>query len=198
MDIKHAAQVIRDTVTMDQILDLYGYQPKHGFMVCPFHGDHDASLKVYKETRGWHCFGCGKGGSVIDFVMEHEGCDFKTAVRAIDTHLRLGLDDPNEDPYRAEDNRERQRCFDNLAEAYYKYLDARKMIIEARIRMDLARMKELEMLRKMEPPQLTAADYDFMIQWKDISQYNEYLLDKIEEYREEVAAWRRKARRVKT
>ena len=72
------------------------------------------------------------------------------------------------------------------------------MIIEARIRMDLARMKELEMLRKMEPPQLTAADYDFMSQWKDISQYNEYLLDKIEEDREEVAAWRRKARRVKT
>ena len=81
MDIKHAAQVIRDTVTMDQILDLYGYQPKHGFMVCPFHGDHDASLKVYKETRGWHCFGCGKGGSVIDFVMEHEGCDLALTIR---------------------------------------------------------------------------------------------------------------------
>ena len=48
-----------------------------------------------------------------------------------------------------EDNRERQRYFDMLAEVYYKELNARKMIIEARIRMDLARMKELEMLRKM-------------------------------------------------
>ena len=97
MTLKGAAQEIRDTVTMDQILGLYGYTPRHGFIVCPFHGDKDASLKIYKGTGGWHCFGCGKGGSVIDFVMEHEGCDFRTAVEAIDhalgLRLRLGPDD---------------------------------------------------------------------------------------------------------
>ena len=58
--------------------------------------------------------------------------------------------------------------------------------------------KELEMLRRMEPPQLTASDYDFISQWKEEAQYNEYRLEKIEELREEVAAWRRKARRVKS
>ena len=66
-----AAQVIRDSVTMDQILSLYGYRPKHGFICCPFHGEKAPSLKIYKDTGGWHCYGCERGGSVIDFVMEH-------------------------------------------------------------------------------------------------------------------------------
>ena len=88
MNIREAGQVIRDTVRMSDILNLYGYKTRRGFMVCPFHGDRDASLKVYEGTGGWHCFGCGRGGSVIDFVMEHEACDFKMAVRAIDRALK--------------------------------------------------------------------------------------------------------------
>lgn len=198
MDPKSAAQVIRDTVTMDQVLDLYGYKTRHGFMVCPFHGDTDASLKVYKGTGGWHCFGCGKGGSVVDFVMEQEGCDFRTAVAAIDKALRLGLTDPEEDPYEAEKVRRMQQWFDSFVAAVNAYLDAVRMKIEADMRIDLARLKELEMLQRMEPPQLTAADYDFISQWSDEAKYNEYRLEKIEELREEVAAWRRKARRVKS
>jgi DNA primase len=180
------------------VLDLYGYKTRHGFMVCPFHGDTDASLKVYKGTGGWHCFGCGKGGSVVDFVMEQEGCDFRTAVAAIDKALRLGLTDPTEDPYEAEKVRRMQQWFDSFVAAVNAYLDAVRMKIEADMRIDLARLKELEMLRRMEPPQLTAADYDFISQWKEEAQYNEYRLEKIEELREEVAAWRRKARRVKS
>ena len=54
MNIKQAAQAIRDTVTMDQILQLYGYTTKRGFMRCPFHGEKTASLKVYRGTGGWH------------------------------------------------------------------------------------------------------------------------------------------------
>ena len=66
MNIKTAGQVIRDSVTMDTVLSLYGYRVKHGFMCCPFHGEKEPSLKVYQKTGGWHCFGCGRGGSVID------------------------------------------------------------------------------------------------------------------------------------
>ena len=197
MDPKSAAQVIRDSVTMEQIIALYGYKTKHGFMVCPFHGDRDASLKIYPGSGGWHCFGCGKGGSVVDFVMEHENCDFRTAVAAIDKAMRLGLQDPQEDAFRAENEHRKQQWLDNYVEAIYSYSKAVKLQLELKMRMDLAKMKELEMLREMEPPQLTAADYDFMSQWKENAEYDEYRLKKIEEYEEEVAAWRRKARRAK-
>ena len=198
MDPKSAAQVIRDTVDMDQILSLYGYKTRRGFMICPFHGDTDASLKVYKGTGGWHCFGCGKGGSVVDFVMEHEGCDFRTAVAAIDKALRLGLDDPHEDPYEAEKFRRKQKYLDDFVNAVFAYCEALKANIEVKLRIDLARAKEIETLRSMgETDRLTAADFDFLHQWAEEAQYDEYRIGKIEEFTEEVAAWRRKLRRAK-
>ena len=195
MDIKNAAQTIRDTVSMQQIMDLYGYSARRGFMICPFHGDTDASLKVYKGTGGWHCFGCGRGGSVIDFVMEHEGCNFKTAVLAIDNALRLGLFPFNEDPFKAEDHRRMQEWLDSLAEAFYTYCDAMEKVIEAQIRNDVTRMKTA---RDKEPADRSADECTFLLSFGDECQFNEYRLEKIAEFREEVAAWRRKARRARS
>ena len=196
MNIKSAAQTIRDSVDMKQIIDLYGYKTRRGFMVCPFHGDRDASLKVYGGNGGWHCFGCGRGGSVIDFVMEHENCDLRTAVLAIDKALHLGLNDPFEDPYAAEDRRRMQRWFDEFADAVYACLDVLQRKIETEIRTDLIMVQELEVIRQVDPERMKTEDYDTIAQWKDKSQYNEYRLEQIDEFREEVAAWRRKARRV--
>ena len=47
---------------------------------CPFHDDSTPSLSVDPVKNVWHCFGCDKGGSVIDFVMLKEGIPFKEAV----------------------------------------------------------------------------------------------------------------------
>lgn len=198
MDPKSAAQVIRDSVTMEQIITLYGYKTKHGFMVCPFHGDKDASLKVYPGTGGWHCFGCGKGGSVIDFVMEHENCDFRTAVVAIDKAMHMGLADPREDAYRAEIERNKQEWLDQYVDAINAYCDVLKAKIETELRRDLARMKEIEMMKHLgRMDNLTAADFDFYHMFNEVSQFNEFRIERIDNFKEEVAEWRRKWRRAK-
>jgi len=44
--------------------------------LCPFHPEKTPSFMVSPERATFHCFGCGKGGSVIDFVMEYEHIDF--------------------------------------------------------------------------------------------------------------------------
>ncbi len=87
------AQEIRQRVSLQSLLDRYAYRPnRSGFLNCPFHaGDRDASLKVYPQQNTWHCFGCGKGGSVIDWVMEMERVSFMEAVRIIDKDFGLGL-----------------------------------------------------------------------------------------------------------
>ena len=193
--MKSAAQTIRDTVGMDQILDIYGYRTKRGFMVCPFHPDTDASLKVYRGTGGWHCYGCQKGGSVIDFVMEHEGCDWRTAVRAIDNACGLGLFSATEDPYRAEDRRRIQQWLDEFVDFIYSYCDAAERTIRAKMRFDLERMKKA---RDTEKKDRTAEDYMILLIWEEEAEYDEYRLEKLDEFREEVAAWRRKARRVRS
>ena len=193
MDIKTAAQTVRDTVDMDTILSLYGYTPKRGFMVCPFHGEKTGSLKVYKGARGWHCYGCGRGGSVIDFVMEHEGCDFATAVRAIDHSCRLGLFRENENPFKAEDWTNLQRWLDDFANSAYAYCDALRDCIEQDQRILVDRMKTA---RDKPTQDRTYEECMSLLTFDDESRYNEYRLEQIESFREEVAAWRRKARRA--
>lgn len=90
MTLREAADTIRDTVSAQQVAELYGYRPNRGgYIGCPFHGEKTPSLKLHKS--GWYCYGCGRGGSVIDFVMYHESCSFFDAVRALDKHLHLGL-----------------------------------------------------------------------------------------------------------
>ena len=191
-----AAQTIRDNVTMEQILSLYGYKPKHGFICCPFHGEKAPSLKIYKDTGGWHCYGCERGGSVIDFVMEHENCNFPTAVRAIDAALHLGLLNPFEYPEDAKRQQRVQKTLDNFVEAVFAYCDA--LIKVAQVNQDkmYKKMKQLEELQYGHAEQLTADDYTFLLTWKEESQYIDYQIDKVNEFKEEVAAWRRKARRT--
>lgn len=191
-----AAQTIRDSVTMDQILSLYGYKPKHGFICCPFHGEKAPSLKIYKDTGGWHCYGCERGGSVIDFVMEHESCNFPTAVRAIDAALHLGLLNPFEYPEDAKRQQRVQKSLDNFVEAVYAYCDLLIRMAEKAQERGYKKMKQLEELQYAHAEQLTADDYTFLLTWKEESQYTDYRIDKINEFKEEVAAWRRRARRT--
>jgi DNA primase len=181
---------------MEQITDLYGYRVKHGFMVCPFHGDRDASLRIYKGTNGWHCFGCGRGGSVIDFVMEQEGCAFPIAVRALDQTFHLGLMDPYENPQDAEIKHRIQRAFDQYAAAAEKYLDTMAMQIEIRQRIRMEKAKSAEEKRATDPGNLTMEEYIAITTWRDESEQDDYRMEQIDSLRKEVEAWRRKARRT--
>ena len=46
---------------------------------CPIHQDKNPSLTVYPDSQSWHCFGCGRGGDVIDFIQGIENTDFRGA-----------------------------------------------------------------------------------------------------------------------
>jgi DNA primase len=50
---------------------------------CPFHNEKTPSFYVSLSKQLFKCFGCGKGGSVFDFVMEIEGCSFPEAVKVV-------------------------------------------------------------------------------------------------------------------
>jgi DNA primase len=51
--------------------------------LCPFHEEKTPSFTVNPERQSFKCFGCGKGGNVFGFLMEHQGLTFPEAVRAL-------------------------------------------------------------------------------------------------------------------
>ena len=86
------ADKIKQSLTMQEVAAHYGFYPnRSGYIPCPFHNEKTASLKIYDGQGGWHCFGCHRGGSVIDFVAEMEGLSFGVACRKIDDVFHLGL-----------------------------------------------------------------------------------------------------------
>lgn len=83
---------IKRLVPMTLAAPFYGVEVgAGGYARCPFHGEKTGSLKVYDGDRGWHCYGCHKGGSVIDFVMELFGLSVIEAEKRLDADFQLGL-----------------------------------------------------------------------------------------------------------
>lgn len=60
--------------------------------LCPFHNERTPSFSVSPDRQMYHCFGCGVGGTVIQFVMEIEAISFVDAVISLAT--RAGMEIP--------------------------------------------------------------------------------------------------------
>ena len=89
------------------------------FGVCPFHNEKTPSFSVSRDKQIYHCFGCGAGGGVINFIMRIENMTFPEAVR----HLAdlVGMEVPEEsgrDQFRAR----RQRLTDLATDAARHYV----------------------------------------------------------------------------
>ena len=61
---------------------------------CPFHSEKTPSFWVSPDKQFYHCFGCGKHGTVLGFLMDHDHMAFPEAVEELAT--RLGLEVPHE------------------------------------------------------------------------------------------------------
>ncbi len=92
------------------------------FGLCPFHSEKTPSFSVSPDKQIYHCFGCKKGGGVINFIMEIENLSYPEAVRFL--AKRAGLEVPEEDGDR-EAGRRRERLLELNREAarfYYQLL----------------------------------------------------------------------------
>ena len=65
------------------------------FGLCPFHSEKTPSFSVSPDKQIYHCFGCGKGGSAINFIMEIENLSFPDAVEFL--ARKSGMEVPDDD-----------------------------------------------------------------------------------------------------
>ena len=121
---------LQELIERNDIVDVVGsyvrLTKKSGsnqFGLCPFHSEKTPSFSVSADRQIYHCFGCGKGGGVINFVMEIEGLNFPEAVEFL--AKRVGMQMPEQ-----EDNaetRKRRRMLDlnrDAAKFFYSCLSS--------------------------------------------------------------------------
>lgn len=87
--------------------------------LCPFHGEKSPSFSVSPSKQFYHCFGCGKNGNAVGFLMEHAGMGFVEAVH--DLAQQTGLQVPDEqaspqDRERAAAQRQKQATLTEVLE----------------------------------------------------------------------------------
>ena len=82
------------------------------FGLCPFHNEKTPSFSVAPDKQIYHCFGCKKGGGVINFIMEIEGLSFPEAVEFLAKRANIPL--PAEDEARSNADRLRRRVLEQM------------------------------------------------------------------------------------
>lgn len=87
------------------------------FGLCPFHSEKTPSFSVNPSRQIYHCFGCGKGGSVINFIMEIENLSFPEAVEFL--ARRAGMTIPEQDADPGRPRRERLYALNRAAARFF-------------------------------------------------------------------------------
>ncbi|WP_210545444.1 DNA primase [Rhodoferax sp. PAMC 29310] len=116
---------IQELIARTDVVEIVGryVQLKKGganFMgLCPFHGEKSPSFSVSPTKQFYHCFGCGKNGNAISFLMDHAGMSFVEAVT--DLAQQYGLQVPEEDASpqdraRAAEQRQKQHTLNDVLE----------------------------------------------------------------------------------
>jgi len=87
--------------------------------LCPFHNEKTPSFVISPEKQIWHCFGCGRGGDALAFIMEKEGLSFPEALRFLAPKAGVVLKQDDNQNYS-----EHNRILDilELAGKYYAHI----------------------------------------------------------------------------
>lgn len=90
--------------------------------LCPFHHEKTPSFSVSPTRNIYKCFGCGRGGDSVRFVMEHEGYDYPEAIRYLAGKYGVQLEETQQDADTLKAERERETVYKVLdfAQKFYQ------------------------------------------------------------------------------
>ncbi|MDL4841514.1 DNA primase [Aquibacillus rhizosphaerae] len=123
-------ETIEEIRKSNDIVDVVGEyvqlkkQGRNFFGLCPFHGESTPSFSVTQDKQIFHCFGCGKGGNVVTFIMEIEGFNFYQAIEFLANKSGHSLPDhiPNQDKHQSKENQDVLKAYEWLTKLYHHLL----------------------------------------------------------------------------
>lgn len=126
--IDHATiERIKDAANIVEVVSEFVTLRKSGSNykgLCPFHDEKTPSFYVSPARGTCHCFGCGKGGNPVGFIMEHEQMTYPEALRWIARkyHIEIKERELSDDEKREQSERESMFIVNEWAASYFQHL----------------------------------------------------------------------------
>jgi DNA primase len=120
-------QEVQDRAEIEEVVGDYVPLKKKGqnmWACCPFHEEKTPSFSVAPNKGIYKCFGCGKAGDSIQFIMDLEGLNFPEAIRQLADKYQIEIEETESSPEQQEAYNERESLYIvlNFASDYFKDL----------------------------------------------------------------------------
>jgi DNA primase len=111
---KETVDLIIDSARIDEVVGEFVSLKKRGASMiglCPFHNEKTPSFNVSPARGIYKCFGCGKGGNSVNFVMEHEHLSYPEALRWLAKKYNIEVHEEKKTDEQQERDNERESLF---------------------------------------------------------------------------------------
>lgn len=101
MIARHSIDQVIETAQVEEVISHFVNLRRRGVNMiglCPFHDEKTPSFTVSPSKNIYKCFGCGRGGNAVSFVMEHEGYSFPEAIRYLAKMYNINLVETEQSP----------------------------------------------------------------------------------------------------
>lgn len=116
---------ILDTVRIEEVVRDFVPLKRRGVNLiglCPFHAEKTPSFTVAPSKNIFKCFGCGKGGTAVTFLMEHEGLSYPEALRYLARRYNIEIEEVELTPEMLAQRQEQESLFilNDFARQFYE------------------------------------------------------------------------------
>ena len=121
---RNTIEQIMDAAKVEEVVSDFVALRKRGVNMiglCPFHNEKTPSFTVSPSKNLWKCFGCGKGGKPVHFIMEHEQLSYPDALRwlAKKYHIEIKERELSDEEKREQSMRESMFVVNQYAQQYF-------------------------------------------------------------------------------
>ena len=122
---KETIDLIFETARIDEVVGDFVQLKKRGVNLlgnCPFHDEKTPSFTVSPAKGIYKCFGCGKGGNAVNFVMDHEHFSYPEALKYLANKYNIFIEETVRTPEQEEAANDRESMFivSNIANEYFQ------------------------------------------------------------------------------